>query len=66
MMVDLKLVWAAYGDFPSHCCYKARTVTAAAAATATKGKPKSKQDNKNKTTIGYLTLFILWAQFYQM
>lgn len=22
--------------------------------------------NKNKTTIGYLTLFILWAQFYQM
>lgn len=66
MTLDLKLVWAAYGDFPSHCSYKARTVTAAAAAATTKGKPKPKQDNKNKTTIGYLTLFILWAQFYQM
>lgn len=65
MMVDLKLVWAAYGDFPSHCSYKAMTVTAAA-TTTTKGKPKPKQDNKNKTAIGYLTLFIIWAQFYQM
>lgn len=63
MMVDLKLFWAAYGDFPSPCSYKAITVTA---ATTTKGKPKPKQDNKNKTAIDYMALFILWAQFYQM